>query len=107
MKPPSPNLARRAADWGYRYPKDRGDLGVAGVFRSRLSVEVPQKRKPPSFYAREKDLQAALDEHFGKAIPGRSKQPRITDRKTVLSRLLNIELMGVAHKTPTEARGCG
>jgi hypothetical protein len=55
----------------------------------------------------QKDLQAALDEHFGKAIPGRSKQPRITDRKTVLSRLLNIELMGVAHKTPTEARGCG
>src|SRR5262249_57222919 len=40
------------------------------------------------------DLQAALDEHFGRGGLGRSKQPRIADRKTVLSRLVDIELIG-------------
>jgi len=52
----------------------------------------------------QKDVQAALDEHFGTGVPCRSEQPRIADRKTVLSRLVNIELIGVEHKTPTEAR---
>jgi hypothetical protein len=29
----------------------------------------------------QKDLQAALDEHFGKGVPGRGEQPRTADRK--------------------------
>ena len=36
----------------------------------------------------QKDLQAALDEHFGTGGLGRGEQPRIADRKTVLSRLV-------------------
>ena len=52
----------------------------------------------------QKDLEAALDEHFGKGVSGRGEQPRIADRKTVLSRLVNIKLIGVEQKTPTEAR---
>src|SRR5262249_4314501 len=49
------------------------------------------------------DFQTALDERFGQG-EGRGEQPRIADRKTVLSRLVNIELIGVEQKTPTEAR---
>jgi hypothetical protein len=50
-----------------------------------------------------KNFQAALDERFGNSPPGGGQQPGIVDRKTVLSRLVNIELIGVEQKTPTEA----
>src|SRR5450631_427640 len=50
----------------------------------------------------QRDFLATLDERFGKWLQG--QQPIIADRKTTLSRFVNIELIGVEQKTSNEAR---
>jgi hypothetical protein len=53
--------------------------------------------------AAQKDFLAALDERFGVGPTGGGQSP-IADRKTVLSRFVDIELIGVEQKTANEAR---
>lgn len=52
----------------------------------------------------QKDFLAALNERFGVGPLGGGGQFRIPDRKTVLSQLVDIELIGVEQKTPNEAQ---
>jgi len=52
----------------------------------------------------EKNFLAALDERFGVGQLGGGVRFPITDRKAVLSRFVNIDLIGVEQKKPSEAR---
>jgi hypothetical protein len=54
----------------------------------------------------QRDFLTALNEHFGEGLRDRP-QPMpivIIDRKTTLSRCVNVELINVEQKTPTEAQ---
>jgi len=54
----------------------------------------------------QRDFLTALNEHFGEGLRDRP-QPMpivIIDRKTTLSRCVNVELINVGQKTPTEAQ---
>jgi hypothetical protein len=57
-----------------------------------------------TFVAAQKDFLAALDERFGVGPTGGGQSPIAADRKTVLSRFVDIELIGVDQKTANEAR---